>query len=107
MCRMNALTTRTTRATVSVKGLRKTYGDKVVLDGVDLDIGKGEAFALLGPNGAGKTTIMLGSRGSLPGWIRWPTVICGVLALTAPFYFSAPAIPIWGIVVGAWLLVTG
>jgi hypothetical protein len=51
--------------------------------------------------------LMLGSRGSLPSWVRWLTVICGVLALTAPFYFSAPAIPIWGIVVGAWLLVSG
>jgi ABC-2 type transport system ATP-binding protein len=53
---MNALTERATRIAVSVEGLRKTYGDKVVLDGVDLSIGEGEVFALLGPNGAGKTT---------------------------------------------------
>jgi ABC-2 type transport system ATP-binding protein len=43
---------------VSVNGLRKTYGDKIVLDGVDLTIREGEVFGLLGPNGAGKTTIV-------------------------------------------------
>ncbi|NBE56589.1 ATP-binding cassette domain-containing protein [Streptomyces boluensis] len=37
-------------------GLRKSYGDKLVLDGIDLDIAEGTVFALLGPNGAGKTT---------------------------------------------------
>ncbi|MET9624503.1 ATP-binding cassette domain-containing protein [Streptomyces sp. NPDC006464] len=41
---------------VSALGLRKSYGDKVVLDGIDLDIPEGTVFALLGPNGAGKTT---------------------------------------------------
>src|SRR5947209_10450124 len=53
---MNALTTHDTRTAVSVNGLRKAYGKKVVLDGVALTIGEGEVFALLGPNGAGKTT---------------------------------------------------
>jgi ABC-2 type transport system ATP-binding protein len=55
---MNALTQRETRTAVSVNGLRKAYGEKVVLDGVELSIGEGEVFALLGPNGAGKTTIV-------------------------------------------------
>jgi ABC-2 type transport system ATP-binding protein len=55
---MNALTDPVTSAAVSVSGLRKAYGDKVVLDGVDLTIAEGEVFALLGPNGAGKTTIV-------------------------------------------------
>ncbi|WP_329288648.1 ATP-binding cassette domain-containing protein [Streptomyces pseudovenezuelae] len=41
---------------VSAVGLRKSYGDKVVLDGIDLRIPTGSVFALLGPNGAGKTT---------------------------------------------------
>ncbi|MFG2603214.1 ATP-binding cassette domain-containing protein [Streptomyces sp. NPDC048514] len=41
---------------VSALGLRKSYGDKTVLDGVDLRIPAGSVFALLGPNGAGKTT---------------------------------------------------
>jgi ABC-2 type transport system ATP-binding protein len=52
------MTRHTTRTAVSVEGLRKTYGKKVVLDGVDLSIREGEVFALLGPNGAGKTTIV-------------------------------------------------
>ncbi|WSF30260.1 ATP-binding cassette domain-containing protein [Streptomyces sp. NBC_01351] len=43
---------------VSAVGLRKSYGDKVVLDGVDLRIPAGSVFALLGPNGAGKTTVV-------------------------------------------------
>src|ERR1700686_3627811 len=55
---MNALTNHATRTAVSVTGLRKAYGEKVVLDHVDLTIGEGEVFALLGPNGAGKTTIV-------------------------------------------------
>jgi len=41
---------------VSVRGLKKRYGDLHAVDGVDLDIQRGEIFSLLGPNGAGKTT---------------------------------------------------
>jgi ABC-2 type transport system ATP-binding protein len=41
---------------VRVRGLVKRYPDKVAVNGVDLDIHRGEVFALLGPNGAGKTT---------------------------------------------------
>ncbi|PNE40990.1 ATP-binding cassette domain-containing protein [Streptomyces noursei] len=43
-------------AAISAVGLAKSYGDKVVLDGIDLTIPEGTVFALLGPNGAGKTT---------------------------------------------------
>ncbi|MYX60151.1 ATP-binding cassette domain-containing protein [Streptomyces sp. SID8382] len=43
-------------AAISAVGLRKSYGDKTVLDGIDLRIPAGSVFALLGPNGAGKTT---------------------------------------------------
>ncbi|MET8436537.1 ATP-binding cassette domain-containing protein [Streptomyces sp900116325] len=45
-----------TATAVSALGLRKSYGEKVVLDGIDLRIPTGSVFALLGPNGAGKTT---------------------------------------------------
>src|SRR5262245_22101815 len=48
----------TARSAIAVAGLRKSFGDHVVLDGIDLDIGEGSIFALLGSNGAGKTTIV-------------------------------------------------
>ncbi|MFC7920999.1 ATP-binding cassette domain-containing protein [Streptomyces cinereoruber] len=41
---------------IAAHGLRKSYGDKTVLDGVDLTVPTGTIFSLLGPNGAGKTT---------------------------------------------------
>ncbi|AZK95358.1 MULTISPECIES: daunorubicin resistance protein DrrA family ABC transporter ATP-binding protein [Streptomyces] len=43
-------------AGISATGLRKSYGEKTVLDGIDLSVPAGTVFALLGPNGAGKTT---------------------------------------------------
>ncbi|WP_405632389.1 ATP-binding cassette domain-containing protein [Streptomyces sp. NBC_00016] len=41
---------------IAANGLRKSYGDKTVLDGIDLTVPEGTVFSLLGPNGAGKTT---------------------------------------------------
>ncbi len=43
-------------AALLVRGLRKTYKDVVAVDGLDLEVRRGECFGLLGPNGAGKTT---------------------------------------------------
>jgi ABC-2 type transport system ATP-binding protein len=48
----------TTRPAISVTGLRKSFGDTVVLDGIDLTVAEGTIFSLLGPNGAGKTTMV-------------------------------------------------
>ncbi|MET8004467.1 ATP-binding cassette domain-containing protein [Nonomuraea glycinis] len=45
-----------TNLAIAANGLRKSYGDKVVLDGIDLTVPEGTIFSLLGPNGAGKTT---------------------------------------------------
>jgi ABC-2 type transport system ATP-binding protein len=45
-----------TDVAVRIRGLRKAYGGVVAVDGIDLDIARGETFALLGPNGAGKST---------------------------------------------------
>ncbi|MBP2324872.1 ABC-2 type transport system ATP-binding protein [Kibdelosporangium banguiense] len=47
-----------TSSAIVASGLRKAYGDKVVLDGIDLDVRAGTVFSLLGPNGAGKTTMV-------------------------------------------------
>jgi ABC-2 type transport system ATP-binding protein len=46
----------TTGAAISARGLRKSFGEKTVLDGIDLTVRQGTILALLGPNGAGKTT---------------------------------------------------
>ncbi|MEV7099646.1 ATP-binding cassette domain-containing protein [Amycolatopsis sp. NPDC051045] len=45
-----------TTPAIAASGLRKSFGDQVVLDGIDLHVTAGTVFALLGPNGAGKTT---------------------------------------------------
>ena len=50
--------TTPSRLAISATGVRKSYGSKVVLDGIDLSVGEGTIFALLGPNGAGKTTMV-------------------------------------------------
>jgi ABC-2 type transport system ATP-binding protein len=50
------MTTSSSQLGISAAELRKSFGDKVVLDGIDLKVAAGTVFALLGPNGAGKTT---------------------------------------------------
>jgi ABC-2 type transport system ATP-binding protein len=50
------LAVMTGTSVIHVRGLRKSYGATTAVDGIDLDVARGEVFALLGPNGAGKTT---------------------------------------------------
>ncbi|GAA0391578.1 daunorubicin resistance protein DrrA family ABC transporter ATP-binding protein [Microbispora corallina] len=50
------MTFNQSRPAISATGLRKSFGDQVVLDGLDLDVRRGTVFSLLGANGAGKTT---------------------------------------------------
>jgi ABC-2 type transport system ATP-binding protein len=50
------MTTTPSQPAITTTGLRKSFGDQVVLDGIGLEVAEGTIFALLGPNGAGKTT---------------------------------------------------
>ncbi|QJY44853.1 ATP-binding cassette domain-containing protein [Pseudonocardia broussonetiae] len=47
-----------TAPAITASGLRRSFGDRVVLDGIDLDVPRGSVLALLGANGAGKTTVV-------------------------------------------------
>ncbi|MDD2320171.1 MAG: LPS export ABC transporter ATP-binding protein [Geobacteraceae bacterium] len=50
------MTQQSPKRTLSTLGLKKTFGNRVVVNGVDLEVPSGEVVGLLGPNGAGKTT---------------------------------------------------
>ena len=77
---------------VLIRGLRKTFGSKVAVDNLDLEIAPGAFYALLGPNGAGKTTTLRMTAGLMQpdaGSIR----IYGVDAVTDPI--AAKRIMAW------------
>ena len=63
---------------IETRGLCKSFGDHVVLDGIDLDVAEGSIFALLGPNGAGKTTTFRSCLRSL----ELIVARCGLLVTT-------------------------
>ena len=81
---------------IRAAGLRKSYGQQVVLDGIDLEVAEGTVFALLGPNGAGKTTMvrilstLLASDGG-EAWVaghdvaREPDAVRAVIGVTGQF----------------------
>ncbi len=59
---------------LSARGITQRFGDRVVLDAVDLDVPAGRVVGLLGPNGAGKTTLMrilFGVLAADPGTLTW------------------------------------
>ena len=47
-----------TEPLVRIRGLGKSFGATRVLEGVDLDVGRGEAVVVIGPSGSGKTTLL-------------------------------------------------
>jgi ABC-2 type transport system ATP-binding protein len=84
------------RPALTATGLRKSFGDTVALDGVDLSVSPGTIFALLGPNGAGKTTtvqILSTLIGADAGEVRVaghdlalePDAVRGVIGVTGQF----------------------
>ena len=44
---------------VRIRGLRKSFGTTLVLDGVNLDVARGEAVVVIGPSGSGKTSLLM------------------------------------------------
>jgi ABC-2 type transport system ATP-binding protein len=90
------MSTTDARPAIRVTGLRKSYAQQVVLDGIDLEIAEGTVFALLGPNGAGKTTTVhilstLTAPDSGEAWIagheiaREPDAVRAAIGLTGQF----------------------
>src|SRR3954447_8268913 len=55
---MNTSSATTPELAVSAHGLVKTFGQLRAVDGIDLEVRRGEVFGVLGPNGAGKTTML-------------------------------------------------
>src|SRR4249919_1142573 len=55
---MNTNSSPTTELAVAAHALVKTFGDLRAVDGIDLEVRRGEVFGVLGPNGAGKTTML-------------------------------------------------
>jgi sulfonate transport system ATP-binding protein len=76
--------------TASVRRLRRSFGDRVVLDGLDLDIQSGEFVAMIGRSGSGKSTLLRALAGldqEVSGWIG----VSGPLAVA----FQEPRLVPW------------
>jgi len=59
------MSTQGSATALSLRGLSKSYGGTLAVDGLDLDVPRGSFFGLVGPNGAGKTTTLLMATGLL------------------------------------------
>jgi ATP-binding cassette subfamily F protein 3 len=59
-------TSRVGAEVITIKGLKKAYGDHVVFPGIDLSVKRGEKIGIIGVNGAGKTTLLRMIAGELP-----------------------------------------
>ena len=90
------MTAGRSRSAIVATGLRKSFGEHVVLDGIDLDVPEGTVFALLGPNGAGKTvtvqilSTLIGSdggeaRGAGHDLARDPDAVRAAIGVTGQF----------------------
>ena len=72
-----------------------------VLGDTSLNVLFGSGGILLG---FAMIALFLSTSARFPSWLRWMTLVAGILALGAPFFFPAFAIPLWAIVIGVWLL---
>jgi ABC-2 type transport system ATP-binding protein len=72
-----------TEPLVEVRDLVKYYGDRLAVDNISFDVGKGEILGFLGPNGAGKTTTMRIITGYMPP-TRGEVKVCGIDVLEKP-----------------------
>ncbi|MFF8919419.1 ATP-binding cassette domain-containing protein [Streptomyces sp. NPDC015032] len=90
------MTSTRNRSAIEATGLRKSFGEKVVLDGIDINVAEGSIFSLLGPNGAGKTTTVQILSTLIPAdsgeahvaghdLFRTPSSVRGVIGVTGQF----------------------
>ena len=75
---------------LTIKNLRKRYGNFQALDGLNLEVADGELFGFVGPNGAGKTTTLKTVMGLLPA-ARGRVLVEGADVTALPPYERAHA----------------
>ncbi|HEY4866902.1 MAG TPA: hypothetical protein VIK45_15455 [Candidatus Dormibacteraeota bacterium] len=81
-----------------------THAETYVLSDTTMNVLYGSGGILLG---FALIALAKASAGVLPGWLRWLTLIVGILALASPAFLPAFAIPVWGIVIGVRLIAAG
>ncbi|HEX6349485.1 MAG TPA: hypothetical protein VF160_08860 [Candidatus Dormibacteraeota bacterium] len=81
-----------------------SHATTYVLSDTSLNVIWGSAGVLLGFS---LFTLVIASRGTLPNWLRWTTMVVAVMAVGAPAFFPSFAIPLWALVMGVRLLLVG